>query len=109
MSLLMPAIVGDYFNAENHHDSDAVAQCFSANGVVHDDGHAHAGHAAIKAWKEAGSKQYGATISPTSADMQGARCLVTCSVSGSFPGSPLALRFVFSLAGDRIATLEISA
>ena len=109
MPILMPAIVGDYFTAENHHDSDAVAQCFTADGVVHDDGHAHAGHAAIKAWKEAGSKQYGATVSPTSADMQGARCVVTGSVSGNFPGSPLALRFTFTLADDHIRTLEISA
>ncbi|WP_215409050.1 nuclear transport factor 2 family protein [Janthinobacterium sp. JC611] len=109
MSLLMPAIVGDYFSAENHHDGDAVAQCFSADGVVHDDGHTHVGHAAIKAWKEAGSKQYGASVSPISADMQGTRCLVIGSVSGRFPGSPLALRFAFTLAGNRIETLEISA
>ena len=109
MSLFMPAIVGAYLNAEHHHDSDAVAQCFSADGVVHDEGHAHAGHAAIKAWKEAGSKQYGATVCPISANMQGARCVVTGSVSGSFPGSPLEMRFAFTLAGDRIETLEISA
>ncbi|WP_180278449.1 nuclear transport factor 2 family protein [Janthinobacterium sp. BJB301] len=109
MSLLMPAIVGDYLTAENHHDSDAVAQCFAADGAVHDDGHAYAGHAAIKAWKEAGSKQYGATVSPTSADTRGARCVVTSSVSGNFPGSPLELRFAFTLASNRIQTLEISA
>lgn len=109
MSLLMPAIVGDYFSADNHHDSNAVAQCFAADGVVHDEGRTHAGHAAIQAWKEAGSKKYGATVSPISADTQGARCVVTGSVSGSFPGSPLALRFAFTLAGNRIQTLEISA
>jgi hypothetical protein len=109
MSIPMPAIVGDYFTAENHHESDAVAQCFAADGVVHDDGHAHAGHAAIQAWKEAGSKRYGAVIHPASADTQGARCVVIGSVSGSFPGSPLELRFAFTLANNRIQTLEISA
>ena len=75
MSLLMPAIVGDYFSADKHHDSKAVAQCFAADGVVHDEGRTYAGHAAIQAWKEAGSQQYGATVSPISADTQGASYL----------------------------------
>ena len=109
MSLIMPAVVSDYFNAENNHDSDAVARCFADDGLVQDDGHAHTGHAAIRAWKEAGSAQYSAVIRPASADTQGARCDVTCRVSGNFPGSPLDMRFAFTLAGSHIQTLEISA
>ena len=109
MTSTLPSVVSDYFNAENNHDSDAVARCFTADGIVHDDGHAHAGHDAIRAWKEAGSKQYGASIRPDSMDAHGARCVVTGSVSGNFPGSPLDMCFAFTLAGNRIQTLEISA
>lgn len=109
MALTLPAVVIDYFNAENNQDIGAVAQCFAADGVVHDHGHIHTGYAAIHAWKEASSKKYSAIISPLSADTQGTRCVVSTSVSGNFPGSPLDMRFAFTLAKQYIHTLEISA
>jgi hypothetical protein len=35
------------------------------------------------------------------------RIVVTNRLTGSFPGSPIEIRFVFTLAGDKIASLEI--
>lgn len=109
MSLTLPAVVKDYFNAENNQDIDTVAQCFAVDGVVHNNRHTHTGHAAIKAWKEASSKKYSAVITPLSADTQDRRCVVETSVSGNFPGSPLDMRFAFTLANTHIHALEISA
>jgi hypothetical protein len=35
------------------------------------------------------------------------KTIVTGRVSGDFPGSPVELRYTFTLAGDKIARLEI--
>jgi hypothetical protein len=34
--------------------------------------------------------------------------VVTCRLTGSFPGSPVNLRFFFELDGEKIASLEIA-
>jgi hypothetical protein len=33
--------------------------------------------------------------------------IVTCRLSGSFPGSPIKVRFIFKLDGNAITSLEI--
>jgi hypothetical protein len=33
--------------------------------------------------------------------------VVTCHLAGNFPGSPIDLRYMFVLAGDKIASLDI--
>ena len=33
--------------------------------------------------------------------------VVTCRLTGNFPGSPVDLRFFFELEGDKIASLEV--
>lgn len=109
MALSIPAIINDYINAANHHDADGVVRCFSADGAVRDEGKLHQGHAAIRKWTEAAGKEYGATIEPVAAQKEGGKSIVACRVSGNFPGSPVALKFAFELAGSGIAALEITA
>lgn len=48
MSLELPPPIAAYFAADT--DSEAVAQCFTDNAVVKDDGNTHNGVAAIKQW-----------------------------------------------------------
>jgi hypothetical protein len=47
------------------------------------------------------------TATPEQVDVRDARVTVTALVSGRFPGSPARLTFHFTVAGDRIAALEI--
>ncbi len=42
------------------------------------------------------------------ADAEG-KTIVTAQVSGTFPGSPVQIRYNFTLQGDKIATLKIEA
>ena len=35
------------------------------------------------------------------------KIVVICRLKGDFPGSPVDLRYVFELAGDKISSLEI--
>lgn len=109
MSLSIPPIIGDYFNAANHHDADGVMHCFSPDAVVRDDGKIHQGPQAIRAWNEASSKEYNAISVPLSARNEGAHSIVNCRVSGNFSGSPVELKFAFTLADNGITSLEITA
>ena len=50
MTLDLPTPVANYFCADKS-DSEAVAQCFTENAVVKDEGHTFKGRAAIRQWK----------------------------------------------------------
>lgn len=102
----LPAPVAAYFHADRL-GPDAVARCFTPDGTVKDEKSTHAGHDAIQKWKAAASAKYRYTSEPVSYVREGGRILVTARVTGDFPGSPVQLRYAFTLEGDRIAALEI--
>jgi len=52
--------------------------------------------------------KYAATARPHTVAQDGRAHVVTCNVSGAFPGSPVDLRYTFTLARGRIASLEIA-
>jgi hypothetical protein len=106
MNLNLPEPVAAYFTADTQ-DSEAVAQCFTDNAVVKDEGHTHRGRAAIKKWKAEASSKYQYTSEPIANEQQDGKFVVTCRLTGNFPGSPVNLRFFFRLEGDNIASLEI--
>lgn len=106
MTLELPKPIAAYFTAEKG-DSEAVAECFTENSVVKDEGHTHQGKAAIKQWKAEASAKYQYTIEPLYCEQKDGKFVVTSKVTGNFPGSPVNLRFFFGLEGDRIASLEV--
>ncbi|QGW63729.1 nuclear transport factor 2 family protein [Lysobacter soli] len=103
----LPEPIAAYFDAERH-DGQAVARCFTKEGVVLDEGKTHSGAAEIEAWKNEATARYTYTAQPHTLQTQGHRYLVTSRVSGNFPGSPVDLRYAFILERGRIASLEIS-
>ena len=105
-SLNLPKPIAAYFAADRG-DGEAVSQCFTDNAVVKDEGHTHKGRAAIKAWKTDASAKYQYTCEPLTCEGKDGKTVVTSHLVGNFPGSPVDLRFVFKLEGDRIASLEI--
>ena len=107
MSLDLPGAIASYIAAENLGDADAVARCFSAQAIVRDERQTFTGLAAIRQWKAETTKKYRHSIEPLRVAREGGKTIVTSRLSGDFPGSPIELRFVFALEGDRIASLEI--
>ena len=105
-SLSLPKPIAAYFIADTG-DSEAVSQCFTENAIVKDEGHTYTGRAAIKEWKAAASAKYQYTSEPISCEEKDGKIIVTSHLVGNFPGSPVDLRFFFTLAGDKIALLEI--
>ncbi|MCC7250543.1 MAG: hypothetical protein IT540_01565 [Hyphomicrobium sp.] len=65
------------------------------------------GLGAIKAWRTETGRKYDHTIEPLAVADQDGQVLVTCKVTGNFPGSPINLDHIFKIEGDRIVALEI--
>jgi len=106
--LNLPEPIAAYFHADSQ-GAAAVARCFTRDGVVLDEGHTHAGAAAIEAWKTDAAARYSYSATPHALEQHGRSYLVTSTVAGNFPGSPLDLRYAFTLERGKIARLEIGA
>lgn len=106
MPLSLPKPIADYFAADAT-DGTAVAKCFTADAVVIDEKQTHRGREAIARWKTEASAKYDYESEPVAIDDRDDRIMVTAHLTGSFRGSPIDLRYAFTLAGNEIALLEI--
>lgn len=105
--LNLPEPIAAYFEADGQ-DGQAVARSFTEGGLVLDEGKTHSGLAAIEAWKADAAARYTYTAKPHTLEKHGSKYVVAAHVAGDFPGSPVDLRFHFSLERRKIATLEIA-
>jgi hypothetical protein len=100
--------VANYVAAVNAQDIEAMTANFSEAAVVRDEGQNRQGIAAIRQWAVEVSKNYRPTVETLDVAQADGRTILTGRVSGNFPGSPVELRYVFTLDGGRIVRLEIS-
>jgi hypothetical protein len=107
MSVDLPAPIAIYIAGENRGYTEGLAKCFAGNAIVRDEGQTIEGLAAIKQWKAETKKKYQHTIEPLAVAQKDDKTIVTNRLTGNFPGSPIELEFVFTLDGDKIASLEI--
>jgi hypothetical protein len=103
----LPAPVAAYFAVDTT-SAEAVAQCFTDGAVVIDERQEYRGRTAIARWKAEASAKYRYTVERLGAHVSGDQTTVTGRVTGDFPGSPVDLRYHFTLAGDKIARLEVA-
>jgi hypothetical protein len=76
---------------------------------VLDDGRTYRGRAEIRGWREELASSFDYTVQVIDAVEIGAsHYLVTARVAGSFPGSPVDLRYRFTLVDGLIDRLEIA-
>ena len=106
MSIELPEPIAAYFAADKL-DSDAVAHCFTSDAVVKDEGHTYIGLASIRQWRAGASAKYDYTCEPFCSEQIQATTVVTCHLTGTFPGSPIDLRYFFRLERGKVASLEI--
>ena len=107
MSVDLPTPIAIYIDAENRGDADALTRCFAEDAVVRDEGRTIEGLEAIKQWKAETRKKYQHTIEPLASTQKDGKTIVTNRLTGNFPGSPIELEFIFTLDGNKIASLEI--
>lgn len=103
----LPTVIEQYFSADKKGNATALSECFADGAVVVDEGNTYTGREAIRQWMANASTQYSYTVEPFSVTEEGERTIVTSRLVGNFPGSPVDLRYLFLLRGDKIAELEI--
>ncbi len=104
----IPDVITRYLDAAADSDYDAVVACFTEDATVTDEDRLIRGHAAIRSWRENLAGQFTYTVAVLEAVPRDNGWLVTARVEGDFPGSPVQLRYAFTLAGDLISSLVIA-
>ena len=105
----LPLPIARYVAAENSGDLASLAKVFAPNATVHDEGHDYAGLAAIRDWMAGTKKKYGHRMEPLEVAQRDGKSAVTMRLAGDFPGSPVTVQFVFTLARGKIESLEVSS
>ena len=99
--------IAAYFAAEPQ-GAEAISRCFTSDARVCDEGKAHIGLAAIRAWSAQSAARYRYTLEPRAVKLAGHLHKVQTHVIGDFPGSPIDLTFSFRVQHGLIAELEIA-
>ncbi|MXP43007.1 nuclear transport factor 2 family protein [Allopontixanthobacter sediminis] len=107
MPIVLPGVIADYFAADETRDAQAFAECFTQDAVVIDERKTYTGRDAIRQWIGNASTQYTYNSEPFAVSEEGGRTIVTSHLSGNFPGSPVDVRYLFTIEGGKIARLEI--
>ena len=107
MDLQLPRPIETYVRAENAGDVEAMAECFAPGATVRDEGHFYEGLPAIKNWKSQTKRKYNHTVTPLEISTSNGNATLKARLSGTFPGSPVTVKFHFELVDDQIASLQI--
>ena len=107
-SALAPAIAA-YIAAANARDTSTVASFFAEDANVFDEGQHRIGTQAIAQWMQDTARRYQPKVEVLDVQQRTGKVLVHNLISGTFPGSPLELRYMFCLNEQgKIARLDIS-
>jgi hypothetical protein len=75
--------------------------------VVHDEGGAYRGREAIKSWSEETQRKYEYSMEALELSVTGDTVRLRAKVTGNFPGNPVDLDYLFTLANEKIVSLKI--
>lgn len=103
----LPDVIVAYWSAANAGSILEACQCFSPNSVVRDESQTHQGTEAIGLWIADTTRKYHPSVEPLRWQKMDERYHVTAKVSGTFPGSPVELEYVFTLENEKISHLEV--
>lgn len=104
----LPESVRTYLTAHAAGDDAAALATFTADAVVTDEGHDHAGRDEINTWLTNSASEYTYTTEFTSATTSGDGTVhVVQHLEGNFPGGVADLHFRFTLVGVLISRLVI--
>ena len=107
MSLTLPKPVTNYLAAVEAKNTDMLALCFVDEALVHDEGRDYRGLDAIRSWEQETQTKYKYVMKPLDASVSGNTVKLRARLTGDFPGSPVDLDYTFTLANDKITSLEI--
>lgn len=102
----LPQVIEEFVKTKNSFDSVAFAECFGEAAVVFDEGKTHNGKKEIEQWIDKSNKEHQDTLEPV--DYNEKEEILSAKVTGSFPGSPLVLKFHFKIADGKIQNLKVT-
>jgi hypothetical protein len=102
----LPNVISELVKTQNNFDSAAYAECFAETAVVFDEGKTHNGRKEIEQWIGKSNKDYKATMEPVDYDEK--ENILSARISGTFPGSPIILKFHFEIADGKIQHLKVT-
>jgi hypothetical protein len=103
----LPPVVARFVDASNARDLDAAIACFAADAVVEDEGRTHSGTAEVRQWKHETESRFTYTIEPIAVDRRNGQAIVTATLAGNFPGSPVEQTYDFTIEDGAITALKI--
>ncbi|GGF38218.1 Cif family virulence factor [Echinicola rosea] len=104
----LPNIISALIAAQKNFDSYAYANCFSEDAVVFDEEKTFKGRGEIEKWIAAANKKYHTVVVPLKYEEMTDKVLLTTENSGTFPGSPLILKYHFTIKENLIQSLRIT-
>ncbi|MCY0967511.1 nuclear transport factor 2 family protein [Chryseobacterium wangxinyae] len=102
----LPKVIAELVKSQNEFDSSAYADCFAEDAQVFDEGKTHNGKAEIEKWIDKSNTDYKSTMEPLNYDEK--EDILSAKIAGSFPGSPLILKFHFKIADGKIQNLKVT-
>ncbi|RYF97065.1 MAG: nuclear transport factor 2 family protein [Chitinophagaceae bacterium] len=104
----LPQVVSRFIETQHNYDSKAFADCFTESAIVHDEGKTHNGRTEIHQWIQHAMDTYKSELKPLNYEQSGSSGVLTASVSGPFPGSPVKLNFNFGFKEKLIDSLNVT-
>ncbi len=104
----IPQVVERFIETQHIYDSKAFAECFTESAIVHDEGKTHNGKEEIEQWIAHAMEAYRSQLKPLQYEESASKGVLTAEVSGTFPGSPIVLKFNFGLKGGLIESLNVT-
>ena len=106
MNTELPPVIEAFFQSTNTREFVDFLSLFTDDAHVNDEANDYYG-AQIADWIEGATADAKPTADVTDITRDGDTFAVTAQVSGHFPGSPVQLRYYFTLKESKIATLLI--
>ena len=104
----IPNVIQELIKAQNTFDSAAYANLFSETSIVHDEGKTHNGRKEVERWIAEANEKYKSIMEPIEYAQKGNKGVLTANVSGTFPGSPIVLKFNFEINDGIIQSLNVT-
>lgn len=109
MSIQLQHPLADFFSATNVKDADALCALFAPGATVDDEGIQYRGLDSIRGWIAETVERYEFNVDVIDASSGADQASIVGVVSGDFAGSPVKVRYDFTLDREKIASLKVGA